>query len=61
MAKLEYMEHLERYLNSTKTNNDTLVVLDNATTSIGVGAVIAFAGLVSVLGYYLISKKRKCN
>lgn len=61
MAKLEYMEHLERYLNSTETNNGTLVVLDNATTSIGVGAVIAFAGLVSVLGYYLISKKRNAN
>lgn len=61
MAKLEYMEHLERYLNSTETNNDTLVVLDNTTTSIGAVAVIAFAGLVSVLGYYLISKKRNAN
>ena len=60
MSKLEYMEQLDKFNNATNTNNNSLMVIDNA-TSIGAVAVIAFAGLVSVLGYYLISKRRKAN
>ena len=61
MTKLEYMEYLNQIkANTSGANNNAMMKIEN-TTSIYFVAIISVVGLVSVLGYYFISKKRKFN
>ena len=61
MTKLEYMEYLDQIkANTSGANNNAMMKIEN-TTSIYFVAIISVVGLVSVLGYYFISKKRKFN
>ncbi len=60
MSKLEYMEYLEKLSNSTGANHNVMTQSEN-TTSIYLVAIIGVVGLMSIVGYYFISKKRKFN
>jgi len=61
MSKLEYMEYLnQKATGSTGANNNTMISLGKS-GNIYFIAIVSALGLVSILGYYFLNKKRKLN